>query len=256
MKLQYRKYGETDPAVVILHGFLGSSDNWHGVAKALSFDCTVYTLDQRNHGRSPHSAHFTYPDMVADLIEFLDDVGLKSVVLLGHSMGGKTAMFAATSHPERIWKLIVADMGVKRYSENPAEILDVLRQLPVEKLATRREADALLAQKISDLAVRQLLLKNLARKRDGRFFWRIPLQTLRAASRNILIALPDDARFEGPVLFIRGEKSPYIRDEDVPEIRQHFPKMSLKTIPNAGHWLHVEAFDAFVQAVHRFIFEN
>ncbi len=256
MKLNYKKYGESGPALVILHGFLGSLDNWHTIAKSLAADCTVYTLDQRNHGRSPHSDVFSYEAMVQDLIEFLDDYSLKSLALLGHSMGGKTAMFAATRYPSRVEKLIVADMGVKRYPPGHENILSALSALAVHSISTRREADELLASQIPDFAVRQFLLKNLQRKPGGGFGWRANLPVLVKNYPNILVPLPENAQFDGPTLFLRGEKSSYIRDDDWPGIRSHFPDMKSHTISSAGHWLHAEAPDEFVQVVRAFIFSS
>ncbi len=254
VKLHFKKYGDGGPPLVILHGFLGSLDNWHTVAKNLASDCTVYTLDQRNHGHSPHSEVFTYQALAEDLIEFLNEESLETAILLGHSMGGKTAMFAATAHPERVKKLIVADMGIKRYPPDHQAILDALQKLPVKSLATRQEADERLAEQIPDWRVRQWLLKNLVRRPGGGFAWRVNLPVLVENYPNILVALPENARFDGPTLFIRGENSPYIHSEDWPEIRKHFPKMKSHTIANAGHWLHAEAPEEFVRVVREFIF--
>lgn len=239
--------------LLILHGLFGSLENWHPIAQNLSDLTTVFVLDLRNHGRSPHSEIFTYEAMAADVVEFLDDKMISTAVLLGHSMGGKVAMWAAGMHPERVEKLISADMGVMRYPGGHDEILDALRGFPVDQVRSRREADALMAQKISDFAVRQFLLKNLIRKPDGGFTWRINLPAILKNYENLLRALPDSLIFEKPVLFIRGERSPYIREEDFAEILRHFPQAEIRTISGAGHWLHAEAPEEFVRMVKEFI---
>ncbi|NOY76848.1 MAG: alpha/beta fold hydrolase [Calditrichaeota bacterium] len=253
MKLHFKKYGRGGTPLLILHGLLGSLDNWHTLAQKLSETGTVFTLDLRNHGHSPHSEVFTYEAMAADVLEFMDDQKIPSAVLLGHSMGGKVAMWVAGQHPERVKKLISADMGVKRYSGGHDEILDALREFPISQITSRKEADALLAQKISDPAVRQFLLKNLSRKREGGFTWRINLPVILQNYENLLLPLPDSLRFEKPVLFIRGERSPYIREDDFPHIRRHFPLAEIRTIPHAGHWLHAEAPTEFLKIVKEFL---
>jgi len=253
MKLNFKKYGSGGTPLLILHGLLGSLENWHTIAQKLSDAGTVFTLDLRNHGRSPHSEVFTYEAMAADVLEFMDDQKIPSAVLLGHSMGGKVAMWAAGTHPERVEKLISADMGVKRYSGGHDEILDTLRWFPVNQIKSRKEADARMARQIDDLAIRQFLLKNLVRRPEGGFSWRVNLPVILKNYDNLLLSLPDSLRFEKPVLFIRGERSPYIREEDIPQIRRHFPLAEIFTIPGAGHWLHAEAPAEFVKAIKDFL---
>lgn len=253
MKLAFKKYGTGGTPILILHGLLGSLENWHTIAQKLSDLCTVFTLDLRNHGRSPHADVFTYEAMASDVLKFLDDQNITSAILLGHSMGGKVAMWTAGKHPERIKKLISADMGVKRYFDEHDEILDALRRFPVDKIPSRKEADVLMAQKISDFAVRQFLLKNLIRKPEGGFAWRINLPVILKNYKKLLLPLPESLRFEKPALFLRGERSPYIQIEDLSKIQRHFPLAEIRTIPNAGHWLHAEAPAEFIQIVKDFV---
>ncbi len=253
MKLSFKKYGDSGPVLVLLHGFLGSRDLWYPVAKELAFDYQVYAVDQRNHGRSPHSAQLTYEAMAADLLEFLDEQRLDVANLLGHSMGGKTAMFLATSHPSRVKKMIVVDMGVKAYPPDQKDVLQTLARLPVRQMASRRQADEYLASVIQDSALRQLLLKNLVRRKESGFAWRINLSALVTNYPNLLIALPENARFNGPTLFIRGERSHYIRPDDWQGIRKHFPKAALCTFVGVGHWVHAEAPEEFIRVVRQFL---
>lgn len=253
MKLNFKHYGTGGTPLLILHGLLGSLENWHTIARELSEMGVVFTLDLRNHGRSPHSDVFTYEAMAADVLEFLDDQEIDSAVLLGHSMGGKVAMWAAGTYPERVQKLISADMGVKRYFGEHDEILETLQRFPIDKIQSRKEADVVMSQRISDFSVRQFLLKNLVRKPEGGFSWRINLPIILKNYENLLLPLPDSLRFEKPALFIRGERSPYIREEDIPGIRRHFPRAEIRTIPGAGHWLHAEAPAEFVRLVKEFL---
>ncbi len=253
MKLAFKKYGTGETPILILHGLLGSLENWHSIAQKLADLCTVFTLDLRNHGRSPHSEIFTYEAMASDVLEFLDSQKIDAAVFLGHSMGGKMTMWAAGKHPERVKKLISADMGVKRYPGGHDEILDALRGFPVNKIRSRKEAGALMAQKIGDFAVRQFLLKNLIRKPEGGFAWRINLPVILKNYKNLLLPLPESLRFEKPALFIRSEHSSYIQMEDLPEIRRHFPLAEIRTIPGTGHWLHTKAPAEFIRIVKDFI---
>lgn len=252
MTLNYRKQG-TGPDLVILHGFLGSLDNWQTQARNLEDEYTVWTLDLRNHGRSPHADEHTYQIMATDLSAFCDEHELGKFHLLGHSMGAKVAMYFADQHSECVDKLILVDMGMKAYTGGHEEILDALNDLPVNEITSRQEAENHLSKRIRDLGIRQFLLKNLARKPGNEYEWRFNLPALTKAYPNILEAYEPSKPYEGNTIFIRGGKSPYVADGDWDEILLAFPNAALATIPKAGHWIHVEAMDPFLKEVRQFL---
>jgi esterase len=251
MKLYYREMGQGQP-LVILHGLFGSSDNWLSIGKVLAEHYHVYLVDQRNHGQSPHSDIFSYDAMATDLEGFFEDVGLNKALLMGHSMGGKTAMLFTTRHPEKVEKLIVVDIAPKDYPVHHDTILDGLNALALDSLQSRNEADALLSHYVPELGVRQFLLKNLARTDKG-FEWKINLPVITASIDIIGEGLDEGDHYEGPVLFIDGEKSNYIKEGDAPLIHAHFPKANIVTIRGAGHWVHAEKPEEFLQTVQTFL---
>lgn len=251
MILFHRQYGEGQP-LVILHGLFGQSDNWTTLARAWSNRFNILTIDQRNHGQSPHDDAFSYDLMAEDLAETLDALNLESVHLLGHSMGGKTAMFFAQKYPQRISKLIVADIAPRAYAPHHGEIIAALKELPLEMLKDRNSADMELAKGIPDFGTRQFLLKNLYRNNNGGFSWRFNLEAISAQILEVGKALPDDGILI-PTLFVRGEKSRYITDQDQLEIAHQFAHVEFETISNAGHWLHAEQPEAFSKVVLEFL---
>lgn len=253
MELNFKVFGE-GPALIILHGLFGALDNWQTLAKRFAEDFTVYTVDQRNHGRSPHSDEpFTYESLALDLEEFMDQEGITSASLIGHSMGGKTVMQFASESPERVEKMLVADMGPFRNEPVHFEILDTLNAFPLEEITSRKEANAWMEARISDFGIRQFLLKNLDRSREKGFRWKFNLKVL---TRDYILIL-DEVTSYGPVdvpaLFIRGGKSGYIKDSDLPGIQELFPQAEIQTIANAGHWIHAEAPDEFYQRASDFL---
>lgn len=247
MKLHYRELGEGKP-FVILHGLFGFSDNWQTHAKKLASYYRVILVDLRNHGHSDWSDDFSYELMVSDLKELFDDLKLENVVLLGHSMGGKTAMLFAQKFPELLEKLIVVDMGVKAYPMHHDHILEGLNSIDLTKLTARSEAEKQLAKHIDSEGVRQFLLKNIYWKEKGKMAWRMNIPVLERELPNIISALPAGESFV-PTLFIRGEMSNYVLDDDFHEIENQFPDSEFVTIPNAGHWVHAEAPEEFIDAV-------
>lgn len=251
MILFNRIYGE-GPPLVILHGLFGQSDNWTTLARAWSKHYQTIAVDQRNHGQSPHEEAFTYELMAEDLAETLDALKLESVNLLGHSLGGKTAMFFAQQHPQRISKLIVADIAPRAYATHHNEIIDALKALPLNELKERNLADAELAKGIPDFGTRQFLLKNLYRNDTGTFSWRFNLEAISTQITEVGKALPD-GHVNLPALFVRGSKSNYITDQDQAEISHQFSNATFATIPNAGHWLHAEQPEAFSRVVLDFL---
>ena len=251
MKLNFKKSG-TGPPLVILHGLFGSLDNWFSIAKELMLEYTLYLVYQRNHGDSPHADEWNYAVMVEDLKELLDDEGLEKVYLMGHSIGGKTVMNLAVTYPERVEKLIVADIAPRYYPIHHQTILEGLNSLNLSEIKSRKEADDQLAHYIPELCVRQFLLKSLTRKSEG-FAWKVNLKVITENIENVGEVLPEGTIFEGSTLFLAGANSKYIQEKDVPDMLDHFPNYELQIIPNAGHWLHAEQPHAVVEEMRRFL---
>lgn len=256
MELFYNQYGESGPPLIILHGLLGANGNWHTLSRtAFRKIARVYAVDQRNHGRSPHADQIDYPTLAEDLRMFIDRHELAPADLLGHSMGGKTAMQAALSYPDRVNRLIVVDMAPRAYPPEHEELLGALARVNPEDYESRDEIDDALADDVSSWRIRQFLLKNL--DYDGETYtWKMNLDAIRAHYDDITAAIPADATFEGPTLFIRGGESEYIADADLEGIRERFPSAELVTIDDAGHWVHADAPEAFAEVVVDFLTET
>ncbi|MDX2286731.1 MAG: alpha/beta fold hydrolase [Bacteroidia bacterium] len=248
MELNYKSYGQ-GPALIILHGLFGSLDNWATHARILSEHFSVYLVDQRNHGRSPHDEVWTYAAMAADLDAFMDRQGIIRAYLLGHSMGGKTVMQFTSEYPERVEKLIVADMGIRAYRRHHDDILETLRGMDLSRIGSRQEAEARMAEGIPDPMVRQFLLKSLVRQEQGGFAWKFNFPVIYREYERILEAVPFAHPADTPVLFLTGGLSHYVRPDDHAEILRWFPRAQFQAIPDAGHWLHAEQPEAFIQAV-------
>lgn len=241
MKLNFDQYGEDakkDP-LIIIHGLYGSAANFRGLAKFYANDFNVYCVDLRNHGNSPHSDDITYSLMAEDIVEFMDDQGLDRAHILGHSMGGKTAMQLALSHPERIDKLVIGDIAPVEYPHHHEKIFEGLVALPLDEISSRGDADKRLAEFVPEAGVRAFLLTNLKRDDEDNFMWRINLPALISEYDNISAA-PEGISYDGETLFIRGANSDYISDEYVPETMEIFPNARIETIDDCGHWLHSE----------------
>ena len=251
MKLHYRTAGEGKP-LFIIHGLFGSSDNWQTLGKRFAETYKVYFVDQRNHGHSPHTDDFNYDLMVADLYELVTDLGEKKINIIGHSMGGKTAIGFAAKHPELVDKMVIADISHKAYPMHHDTILEGLNALDLSVIKSRGEAETRLKEYIAEPGVRQFLLKNLYWVEPGQLAWRINLPVLNKTIENILHEISFDV-IETPALFIRGELSNYILESDFENIRQKFPNAEILTLKNVGHWVHAEAPDEFYQAVMNFI---
>ena len=247
----FRKLGQ-GPPLIILHGLFGSSDNWHSLSKVFAERHTVYVVDQRNHGQSPHDAIHTYEALASDLNEFIDGHQIKNPTLFGHSMGGKVAMNFAIKFPGKIARLIVVDITPKAYPVHHDDILKGLNALPLGQLASRGQADEMLMPFVPEPAVRQFLLKNLARDKNQNFEWRINLPVLEKHIHDMGAALRYEGRFEGPTLFIVGSKSNYFEKGDEKTIKDYFPKAEITTL-DTGHWVQAENPQGFAQAVFDFI---
>ena len=252
MQLNYKVFGEGFP-VVILHGLLGSLDNWQTIAKRLSEQFKVYTVDLRNHGKSPHSNEHSYPLMAEDLKDFFQEHVIKKAHLIGHSMGGKVAMLFTVTYPELVDKLVVVDIAPRVYEAHHNEIFDALFKLDLSQATKRSEADEQLMQSIPDFGVRQFLLKNLTRNESGGFEWKMNLQGLYKHYPNINIPIQANNSVSVKTLVIRGANSNYVLEEDISDFEKLFGSVKLVTIPSAGHWVHAEAPDLFLHEVKAFL---
>jgi len=240
MKLYKRILGEGKP-IVILHGLFGSSDNWQTFGRKLSEQgFRVILADLRNHGQSPHSDEMNFKVMAEDIKELLDDEGLPSAFLAGHSLGGKTAMKFAFMYPEMISKLVVIDIAPRAYPVHHQGIIESLQKVDTNSLKTRAEAESQLAIGIEDSSTQQFLLKNLYRKEKDLFAWRFNLDAIKKQIENVGEATYPSSPFDKPTLFIRGEKSIYINYDDEREIYDHFLNVVVKAAPTSGHWVHAD----------------
>ncbi len=213
----------------------------------------VFSMDQRNHGQSPHSDEMNYSLMAADLDEFMKSRGLAAAMVMGHSMGGKAAMQFALQFPERVERLIVADMAPRAYAPSHEKIFTALLALDLKSFSARQEIEDVLTPEIPDLALRRFLLKNLGRNIDGGFFWKINLSGLAKNYSHLRESISNARPFTGQTLFIRGEKSNYINPEDEPLMRKLFPQSEIQSIAGAGHWLHAEQPEEFLRLVLNFL---
>ena len=237
--LHSRIIGEGKP-LLILHGYFGSGDNWKMIGNKLANDFQVHLIDQRNHGRSFHSEEFDYELLVQDLYNYIQHHKLPKVSILGHSMGGKTVMLFAVEFSNLVDKLIVADIGPKMYPPHHQDILKALNSIDFSKQHTRKLVDEKIAGLIPEIGVRQFLLKNVYWKEKGLLDFRFNLSSLTEHNNEVGVGLPPFTVFDGETLFLKGENSGYITDEDASLIRAHFPMAKIITIANAGHWLHAE----------------
>ena len=245
--------GEGKPFLII-HGFLGMSDNWKTLGLQFAeLGFQMHLLDMRNHGKSFHSNEFNYEAMTEDVKAYVDFYKLKNITILGHSMGGKIAMLFATLYPELTEKLIVADIGPKYYAPHHQSILTALNAVDFSKQPSRAEVDEIISEYISDFGTKQFLLKNLYWVEPGQLGFRFNLKVFNDKISEIGAALPIENHFNKPTLFLRGDKSDYILDADFETIYYHFPEAKIVTIPNAGHWLHAENPKAFYCEVENFI---
>lgn len=252
MELNYKEFGQGDP-VIILHGLFGTSDNWQTIAKKIAEYYSVYIIDLRNHGRSPHDDEFNYKVMAEDLKNFMESHWIYSARIIGHSMGGKTAMQFATDYPEMVEKLVVVDIANENYEGGHEVIFNALLSLDLEKMASRKEADAALQTQIEDFGVRQFLLKNLTRSKAGKYVWKMNLPVIHQNYQAILSRIEEDEVYEGATLFIKGGLSKYITEANFEKTKHFFPKAKLETIENVGHWVHAEAPKELLEILEKFL---
>lgn len=252
MNLNYKVFGQGEP-LIILHGLLGSLDNWQTLAKQYAENFTVFIIDLRNHGKSPHSKEFSYELMADDLLEFCDTKHIYKSNLLGHSMGGKVAMLFALQNPDYIEKLIIADIAPHSYPPGHNEIFEALFSVDLDKMESREEVEAILKPKIPIFSTRQFLMKGLSRDESNKFIWKFNLEALWNNYEKILGSFDTNQVFNGEVLFIKGAKSDYILPEYEQEIARNFSKYQIKEIANVGHWLHAENPEEFYKISSEFL---
>lgn len=250
MQLHYQTLGEGQP-LILLHGLFGASNNWGVVAKYFSQYFQVISVDLRNHGNSPHSESQTYTDMAGDLAELCEALNLQRMHLLGHSLGGKVAMQFATQYPARVEKLIVVDMAVRAYADAHTHLMDAMLAVDLTTMRTRNAVDAVLSAAISDTQIRQFLLMNLV-KVDDQLTWRINLPALKANYPALQQGVCESAQYDKACLFIRGERSDYVSDNDITHIKKHFTQAQFASLAT-GHWVHAEQPQAFIAVVEKFL---
>mgnify|MGYP001493279688 FL=1 len=257
LTLYSRKVGENGPDFVVLHGLFGSGKNWRSFAGSLEEDFQVWTLDARNHGDSPHADSMSYQQMAEDVVRFFDGNELENVILLGHSMGGKTAMQLALRFPDRIAALIVVDIAPVCYDhqQKQLKLIEAMQGLHLAAEMSRSDIEKKLALKIPEKRLLSFLMTNLYRQ-NGQFQWRIGLEQI-AAGMPYLLNYPEvNSVFEGPVQFIGGENSAYLKFEYHALIRKKFPESRITMLKNCGHWLHIEQPAAFQKTVNEFLRYN
>ena len=255
--LYSRKVGENGPDFVVLHGLFGSGKNWRSFAGSLEDDFQVWTLDARNHGDSPHADSMSYQQMAEDVARFFAENELKNVILLGHSMGGKTAMQLALQFPDRIAALIVVDIAPVCYDHlhKQLKLIEAMQELHLAVEMSRSEIEKKLALKIPEKRLLSFLMTNLNRQ-NGQFQWRIGLEQIAAGMPELLNYPELKSVFKGPVQFIGGENSAYLKFEYHALIRKYFPESRITMLENCGHWLHVEQPAAFQKTVNEFLQDN
>lgn len=252
--LNYKILGEGQP-VVVLHGLFGMLDNLQLFAKGLADkDFMVFLVDQRDHGRSPHTNEFSYSVLSEDLLHFTESQWLHQTIIIGHSMGGKTTLQFLVDHPGIVTKAVIIDIGIKKYPGGHENILEALQALSLKDKTSREEVQSALLEKIPDLGTVLFLMKNLSRNKENhRFEWKMNLPLLVKNYNNILSGIKIDGEIDTDILFVRGQLSNYIQDEDIPEIKKHFPNAQFATIPDAGHWVHADNLPALLSEIITFL---
>jgi esterase len=256
LDLNYKTYGSGEETIVILHGLFGMLDNWHYHAKNLGTHYTVYTLDLRNHGNSPHADEMTYSLMANDLEQFCEAQQLDKIILIGHSMGGKAAMQFAVDFPYRLKKLVVADIAPKKYPSGGHSIyFKAFKEIDFSKMKSRKEAEEAFSKYEQNPGILLFLLKNLEANPEGGYKLKLNVNAIEKAYEHISGKIEIPYPINIPTLFMKGERSNYISTEDEAAIQDYFPNVSFATISKAGHWLHAENPEDFAAKLNTFLAE-
>lgn len=256
-QLNYQQLGKGEN-IILIHGLFGSLENLNMVAKALSHNYCVTSVDVRNHGNSFHQTDMSYPTLANDIISLMTYLSIDSCFLLGHSMGGKIAMQVALSHPHKVKKLIVADIAPVQYPAHHLTIIAGLQAMDLTSIKTRKDADNQLANYVDNIGVRQFLLRNLVTNEFGQFSFKCHLNYIEAGYQQIMQGFEKTSQlhnrsYSGDTLFIKGGNSDYILTEHQHLIKTLFPSANAKIIQGAGHWLHAEKTLAFNKVVMNFL---
>ena len=254
VKLHYQIHGEGEP-LYLLHGLLGSGRNWLTIARQLASSAQIVAVDLRNHGESEHAGNMSYPEMAEDVAELAASLNHTSINLLGHSMGGKTAMVMALQYPELIGKLIIVDIAPVVYNPKTDDLVSFMQALPVATLNSRSEASDLLAKDIADPTLRQFLLQNMIKNKDAGFNWRINLQAIRD-NYDTICSFPSEllqSSYLGQSLFIAGGRSDYYHPDYHRIITDIFPAASIVVIEDAGHWVHADKPEVVAAEIQKFL---
>lgn len=251
MKLYYQSQGE-GPPLIIIHGLFGSSDNWRSMAKFFARHYQVFSVDLRNHGRSPHSETQTFANMAEDIYALCQQQRLDNVHVIGHSLGGKVAMQLAESYPQLINKLVIVDIAPRQYFSQHTPLMDAMMALDLRQFNQRAEVDAALTKAIPDKTVRQFLLMNLVSDNET-LEWRINLPALKQNYQQLMAAVCLNAQLTMPALFVYGEQSDYVNADDRQQIADIFSQAKFVGIIGAGHWVQAEKPQQFKKVVEEFL---
>ena len=255
MKLFFRSYG-SGPPIIILHGILGISDNWVSFGKKISEQgYQVIIPDQRNHGQSPHNQAFNYYALVDDLAEFIDDLGLQNLTLLGHSMGGKVVMRYTLENPENVSKIILVDVSLRTYVTHTyhRQLIQSMIEIDLTKSSSRKDVALQLNESVQSDRIRQFLMKSLFWKDKNKLGWRLNLESLYENLESMYDGVYFSTRFDGPALFIKGGKSDYLSNDDHKAIYASFPQAEITIIENGTHWVHADEPEEFYGIIDEFL---
>jgi pimeloyl-ACP methyl ester carboxylesterase len=252
VQLNYKQFGNGTP-LIILHGLFGSLDNWQTLAKQFAENFSVYIIDVRNHGKSPHTAEHDYISIAEDLKEFMQQQNIDKAHFIGHSMGGKAVMQFSILYPEKVLKQVIVDIAPKKYGRGHDDIFDAIFSLDLNTLQSRTEADEQLQKMIPDFGTRQFMLKNLDRTEEGKYAWKFNLETLFREYENVRGGVTSSKPIDVETLVIKGEKSGYVTAEDEVTFKTLFPKTTIASVSNAGHWVHAENPRELLTLVNRFL---
>jgi pimeloyl-ACP methyl ester carboxylesterase len=252
VQLNYKQFGNGTP-LIILHGLFGSLDNWQTLAKQFAENFSVYIIDVRNHGKSPHTAEHDYISIAEDLKEFMQQQNIDKAHFIGHSMGGKAVMQFSILYPEKVLKQVIVDIAPKKYGRGHDDIFDAIFSLDFNTLQSRNEADEQLQKMIPDFGTRQFILKNLDRTDDGKYAWKFNLETLFREYENVRGGVTSSKPIDVETLVIKGEKSNYVKTDDEANFKILFPKTTIASVSNAGHWVHAENPRELLTLVNRFL---